>query len=128
MNFTTNLPELTINENLFALVCPDIIYSSQNTITQISFFNTLNICENLEANTVIFTFKYSEEDKILTIPTKQDQIYREDRFLSSIVQTNLGQNLASITERFARNLMFKEQKSTKVFQRKALLYKNEKRG
>ena len=128
MNFTTNLPELTINENLFALVCPDIIYSSQNTITQISFFNTLNICENLEANTVIFTFKYSEEDKILTIPTKQDQIYREDRFLSCIVQTNLGQNLASITERFARNLMFKEQKSTKVFQRKALLYKNEKRG
>ena len=126
MNFTTNLPELTINENLFALVCPDIIYSSQNTITQISFFNTLNICENLEA--VIFTFKYSEEDKILTIPTKQDQIYREDRFLSCIVQTNLGQNLASITERFARNLMFKEQKSTKVFQRKALLYKNEKRG
>ena len=92
------------------------------------FFNTLDICEKLEADTVIFKFKYSKEDKILTIPTEQDQIYREDLFLSSIIQTNLGQNLASITERFARNLMFKDQKSTKVVHTKAsTLRKSKKR-
>ena len=82
-------------------------------------FNTLDICEQLIADTVILAFKYREKDTILALLTNQEQIYRDDRFLSSGIQSNLGHNLASITERFTRNLMFKESNSTKIFHTKA---------
>ena len=96
-------------------MCPDILHSSQITILKISLFNTLNIDQILEADTRIMQFSYDNQDSILTLPTTQDQIYKDDNFLSTIIQSNFSHNLAAVTERFARNLIFQEADDCKVY-------------
>ena len=52
----------------------------------------------------IMHFCYGGPDSILSIPSTQDQI----------IQSNLSQNIAAITERFARNMIFQEADLPKV--------------
>ena len=78
-------------------------------------FNTLNTNQTLQADIKIMHFSYGGQDLILSIPSIQDQIYKDDRFLSVIIQSNFSQNIATITERFARNRIFKEADLSKVF-------------
>ena len=111
-NFTSsekNLPELEINENL------DILHSSQVTISKISLFNILDNNQVLQTDMKIMEFSYNDQDQILSIPTSQEQIYKDDNFLSSIIQSNFPQNIANVTERFARNLIFKEDNLCRVY-------------
>ena len=115
ISIVKNLPELEINEDLPILICPDILQSSQITIRKISLFNTLNTNQTLEADIKIMHFSYGGQYLIFSIPLTQDQIYRDDRFLSVIIQSNFSQNIAAITEWFARNLIFKEADLSKVF-------------
>ena len=60
-NFTSsmkNLPQLEINEELPILICPDILHSSQNTISKIFLFNTLDSNQILPADTKLMHFSY----------------------------------------------------------------------
>ena len=82
-NFTTsakNIPEIEMNEDLAFLICPDILHSSQVTISKISLFDTLNNNQVLQADMRIMEFSYGDQDQILSIPTSQDQIYKDDNF------------------------------------------------
>ena len=83
-----NLPELEINENLPILICPDILHSSQITISKISLFNTLDSNQVLPADSELMYFAYGEPDSILSVPSTQAQIYKDDWFLSTIIQSN----------------------------------------
>ena len=85
------------------------------TISKISLFNTLDNNQVLQADMKIMEFSYNDQDQILSIPTSQEQIYKDDNFLSSIIQSNFPQNIANVTERFARNLIFKEENLCKVY-------------
>ena len=74
-NFTTSvksLPAIEINEDLAILVCPDILHSSQITISKISLFNTLNTDQVLKADMKIMQFSYGDQDSILSLLTSQD--------------------------------------------------------
>ena len=59
-------------------------------------------------------FSYGNQDSILSIPSTQDQINKDDRFLSVIIQSNFSQNIAAVTERFARNMIFQAADLPKV--------------
>ena len=118
LNFTSNvkhLPTIEINENLPILICPDVLQSSQITVSKISLYNTLNGHQILEKDTKIIYFSYGKKDQILGIPSSQHQIYLDDKFISSIIQSNFSQNIAAVTERFARNLIFQESALENVF-------------
>ena len=60
-------------------------------------------------------FSYGDQNQILGLPTSQDQNCKDDNFLSSIIQSNFTQNIAAVTERFARNLIFQEADLCKVY-------------
>ena len=68
-------------------------------------------------------FAYKEPDSILVIPSNQTQIYKDDNFLSIIIQSNFSQNLAAVTERYARNMIFQEADF-----KKSILFKSDKKG
>ena len=119
------LPELTINEELPILICPDILQSSQITISKISLFNTLDSNQVLAADQELMHFGYSEPDSILGIPSSQTQIYKDDNFLSVIIQSNFSQNLSAVTERYARNMIFQEADLKKVYYSKVTKREND---
>ena len=70
-NFTKsvkNLPQIEINEDLPILICPDILHSSQITISKISLFNTLNTNQTLKADIKIYEiYEISEKQASLAL-------------------------------------------------------------
>ena len=70
-------------------------------------------------------FAYREPDSILGIPSTQAQIYKDDNFLSVIIQSNFSQNLAAVTERYARNMIFQEADLKKVYYSKVTKREND---
>ena len=47
-------------------------------------------------------------------------MYKDDRFLSTIIQSNLTENLANVTEQYARNALFKANDLVKILHTKAV--------
>ena len=47
-------------------------------------------------------------------------MYKDDQFLSTIIQSNLTENLANVSERYASNALFKANDLVKILHTKAV--------
>ena len=70
--------------------------------------------------TLILKFVFPAQHSILAISTCQSYVYKDDRFLSTIIQSNLTENLANVTEQYARNALFKANDLVKILHTKAV--------